>query len=387
MADGIGYLTVLAAGVESTSGTPVNATSRLPNLEFTPDKEYTFLPDESLGGHVFQPQPDLGIVDIRGAWRVYADYALANILLTHFLGSLSSGRYIFADALTTTLTMAIDKQVSVWELSGVFINQMVINISAGLTELSGTLIAMGATYSGGENTTTELANLLPPRARKCKSSPDLTVRIGAAATALSSGNDIKIQNGTITLNRPMAETHENAARTIRKPVANGFANGEFSFALTRYDTNQYKTWLDANTALQLAILFDEEGGSSTKEWYFPRVHLTTAPAPVSNPDFVPQTITGGIDRGDGVYTAATIAAANADNSINDSAVAFPLIHPGAKLWTSGFTGTASNNEQRTVVSRTTAKIVLTGGTALVDDAEGESVTVYYQQPPFYILET
>lgn len=387
MPDGIGYLTIAGVGAESTPGTAVNATQRVPNLEFTPDKEYAFLLDESLSGNVFRHKPDLGVVDIRGTWRCLHTYRTAEVILTHFFGSLSSGRYVFADNLTATMTWAIDKQVSVWELSGVFINSMVLNITAGFAELSGTLIATGLVYTGAQNTSAELANLLPVTARKCKLAPDALVRLGVDTAALSGSDDLSVQSGTITLNRSIAETHVSGQREIITPTADNFADGAFELTLTRYDTNQYKTWLDANTSLQMSVLFDEEDGSGTKTWLLPHVTLESAPNPVSGPSFIPQTITGSISTGVGTYSASNISAANADNSINSASSAFPYIHPGAKLWTSGFTGTATNNEQRTVVSRTTAKIVLSGGTALVDDSAGETVTIVYEQPPVYITET
>lgn len=79
------------------------------------------------------------------------------------------------------------------------------------------------------------------------------------------------------------------------------------------------------------------------------------------------------------YTATTISAAAADNSINDSANNFPLFEPGSTIYISGFTGTAGNNGSAPVVSSTVSKIVIQnaggGGITLVNDAAGESVTV------------
>lgn len=386
MPDGIGYLTITAVGAESTPGTAVNATQRVPNLEFTPDKEYSFLLDESLSGNVFRHKPDLGVVDIRGSWRCYHDYRLANVLLTHFFGSLATGQYTFADNLTATMTWPIDKQVSVWELRGVFINSLVLTITAGFAELSGTLIATGLVYTGAENTAAELANLLPITARKCKLAPDLTVRLGVDTTALSGSDNLSVQSGTITLNRAIAETHVSGQREIITPVADNFAEGNVELTLTRYNSNQFKTWLDAITSLQLSAVFDEEDGAGLKSWFLPHLTLNTTPNPVSGPSFIPQSLTATITTGTGTYSATTVSAANADNSINSAAAAFPLIHAGAKLWTSGFTGTATNNEKRTVVSRTASKIILSGGTALVDDAAGETVTIVWEQPPAYITE-
>lgn len=76
------------------------------------------------------------------------------------------------------------------------------------------------------------------------------------------------------------------------------------------------------------------------------------------------------------YTAGTISAAAADNSINDSANGLPVLTPGDKVTIAGFSGTVGNNQVGlTVVTSTAAKMVLSGGVALVNDAAGENVTV------------
>lgn len=76
------------------------------------------------------------------------------------------------------------------------------------------------------------------------------------------------------------------------------------------------------------------------------------------------------------YSAGTISAANADNSINDSANTFPAFAAGDIISVTGFTGTAANNGVYRVVSRTVSKIVLEGGpVTLTNDAAGETVTV------------
>lgn len=79
------------------------------------------------------------------------------------------------------------------------------------------------------------------------------------------------------------------------------------------------------------------------------------------------------------YAVMTISALASDNSINDSADGFltglPGLEVGDRLTIAGFTGTAGNNQIGTVVSIAAGKIVLTTATPLVDDAEGEEVTV------------
>jgi hypothetical protein len=77
------------------------------------------------------------------------------------------------------------------------------------------------------------------------------------------------------------------------------------------------------------------------------------------------------------YSATTISAAASDNSINDSANGLPLLDPGDKITTTGFTGGGAGNNQvkLVVVSSTVSKLVVSGGTALVDAAASPSVTV------------
>lgn len=76
------------------------------------------------------------------------------------------------------------------------------------------------------------------------------------------------------------------------------------------------------------------------------------------------------------YTASTISAAASDNSINDSALGLPVLLAGDKVTIAGFTGTAGNNRAgAVVVSSTSAKLVISGGVALVDDAAGAAVTI------------
>lgn len=76
----------------------------------------------------------------------------------------------------------------------------------------------------------------------------------------------------------------------------------------------------------------------------------------------------------------TISAASADNSLNDSANAFPAtIVAGMWIRIAGFTGTPGNNGVARVVSATISKIVIdtaaVGGITLVNDAAGEAVTI------------
>lgn len=384
MPTGVGYQTISAVGAETTVNTHVNATQRIRNLEFSPNAEYAHLLDESLSGTVAQVTPDLGVVDIRGAWRCYDTYTLAHVLLKHFFGTLATGRYSFLDSLEGTgLTWAIDKQVSVWELGGVKINELVLNFSPETVDLSGSLIAQSLLFAGAENTSAELAALVPQIDRRCKFAPDLNVRMGVATAALGAPEDISVQSGTLTLTRAMAEQHVNGTRNILEPVPDNFLTGTVSLTLSRFTTTQYETWKAANTRLSLRLFFDDEASAKSQEWIIPNVVLTATPSPVSGPGFVPQTLEGMITIGQDSLVAATIDASTTDDSFNDSGAGMPFVYPGGTVIGAGFSN-AVNNGPHTVVSRTASKIVVT--TNLTTEASGSSRTLITRNPFVQINE-
>ena len=321
MAEGTGYLSIAAIGKESVVNTAINATQRLRNLEWTPDSEYAHLLDESLSGQIARVTPELGMVDIRGSWRCYDTYTLANILIEHFFGTLTAGAYTFDNSLVgKSLTWAIEKTVSVWELSGVKINELTLSWDADGVYLAGTCIGMGIVYTGAQNTTAELAALLPNTAQRMKMAPDLNVRLGVASAALGTPEEIKITEGSITLRRPMAETHYNSTRNILEPSPDNFLEGTVELTLTRYDTNQYQTWKSGNTRLALRVYFDEEAGAGTQEWIIPNLVLTDTPSPVSGPGFIPLSVTGEIAIGQDRVAANIVTSFDTtDDSINTTA--------------------------------------------------------------------
>lgn len=388
MATGIGYQTISGVGAESTVGTGVLATQRVRNLEFTPDEVYARLFDNSLSGTVGQVSPELGMRDISGGWKAYLTYTTSHVLLSHFFGTFASSAYTFLDSLVgKSLTWAIDKQVSIWEFLGVKINQLVLEFGAEGAMLSGTLIAQDVKYSSTTNTSATLAALVPNVDPRCKLAPDLDVRLGVASATLGSGQSIKCISGKITLTRPMAETHTSGTRSIIEPAPDNFLQGTIELVLSRYDTNQYMTWRTGNTRLACQLIFTEEAalGSHTQTWTIPNLTLDTSPTPVSGPGFIPLTLTGNISIGQDTLTAATISAASADNSFNDSGNNMPFVYPGATVIAAGFTN-AANNGSFPVVSRTAGKIVVSGGT-LVLEAAGSSRTLITRNPFARVTET
>lgn len=78
-----------------------------------------------------------------------------------------------------------------------------------------------------------------------------------------------------------------------------------------------------------------------------------------HPSYSVSYIGGYLMPSDDIVGGANISVSGVDNSFNDSASGFPLLIPGDTIRTSGFTN-SGNNGRFTVVSRTAAKIVVSG---------------------------
>lgn len=77
---------------------------------------------------------------------------------------------------------------------------------------------------------------------------------------------------------------------------------------------------------------------------------------------------------DSGFSAATVDAAAADNSFNDSGSGFPTLVAGQWIRVAGFSTNPTNNGWFEVVTPTAAKIIVTGGT-LITEAVGDTVTL------------
>lgn len=106
------------------------------------------------------------------------------------------------------------------------------------------------------------------------------------------------------------------------------------------------------------------------------------PHPVANselPKFQVDYTAGYSLPGDDLVGVTTISVDSSDNSFNDSASGFPVLAVGDIIKTSGF-GDAANNGSFTVVSATSAKIVVSA-TTLVTAGAGATVSILVRTLP------
>ncbi len=85
------------------------------------------------------------------------------------------------------------------------------------------------------------------------------------------------------------------------------------------------------------------------------------------------------------WSAKTLAFSSADQSINLSSGAFPDILPGQEVTISGATN-AGNNGAKVVASRTETKITFEGS-GIVDEAEGDEITISHAGVDFLLSST
>lgn len=386
MVTAVGYLTRTGVGKETTYGTAVNATQLVPTLQLNIDDVHGHLLDNSLVGSNFQITPELGMVDMPFTWSCNARYTLSNLLLENFFGTLASLRYsLLGSTEGKGLTIASDHVVSVHEARGCKLTQLVMTWGPDGVVYSGAGFAQTLVRTGTENTAAELAALINVD-KRLKMAPDLTVRLGIATTALTSGNDLtKVSGGVLTLNRQMVATHVAGTRAHLEPIEDNFLTGTLALTLGRYDTDQYKTWQEAGTILAARLFFDAEASTRAQEWLLPGLTIINAPNPITGPGLLPQTIDMMVNVRQYSYAAATISAVASGSHLLDSANGFPLVYPGATVIITGFTGAVANNQSTTVVSYAAGDITVTG--TLVGDAAGETVTLYFLDPAVQMNET
>ncbi|MDD5366925.1 MAG: phage head-tail connector protein [Gallionellaceae bacterium] len=92
------------------------------------------------------------------------------------------------------------------------------------------------------------------------------------------------------------------------------------------------------------------------------------------------TYVGGYLLPEDTVTAATLSILTSTESINDSASGFPLLVPGDRITTAGWTN-AANNGTHTVVSRTAAKIVVSTTSLVAEASTDQPRTVVCRDLP------
>jgi len=365
-------------GVEAT------ATQRLPMISETLDDVQALNRDVSLQGRGFERPPDPGTIGVQGDVACYLRYTPRKLLLKQFFGLYASGKYTLSPQRKGKgLTLAVNEQISVKTAIGCKVSQIVLASSLTDVRLTATIIGQTLIRNSSKNTLAVLQQLADSDRNLLHR--HLTFLIGDQVNALNTTDDHTFRPGTYTLT--MAMPHDQVfidSPYADEPLDNGFPTYTLAIAVPRHLTDVFKTWQAANTGLQAQATWTN--GTNTLVVLLQSLNLQTAPITTPGPGVRAITLTLHASEGLVVYTASTISAASGDNSYNDSATALPYCQAGDQVQITGFTAHPENNKIATVVSYTTAKIVVSGVT-LVTEAAGAPITLRVLKQPIVITET
>lgn len=380
MPTAFGFASICAAGEESTVGTAVAVTQAQPYMSESLNAQNTLLPDDVLEGRIGPRTPDLGPLDFAGDVAMRWRYTNGQLLLKNFFGDLTAGRYgLLTSTEGKSLTIAIDKRVGVWEFAGCKVSQFTLDASPEAVGMTYSLLPTARNLSSVTNTQAILATM-------CNSDrnilfTDMNLRVGDQVDALAGGDELKVTSLNVSMSRELDQVHVNGQRGIIEALESAKLTGTMGFNLARYANNTIHTWQDSLTRLQARIYFVNSGKS--KEILIPNLVVEQAESPVDGPEVLDLDVTFQISVGVDTTTGTNIDASTTDDSFNSASSAFPIIHPGATLCVSGFTN-AANNGVFTVVSATSAKIIVTAN--LTTEAAGNTVSVVSYNPLMLINE-
>lgn len=299
MATSHGFQGVMGVGEESTVGTPVAATQKVPFRSESLKDQHNHVLDSSLAGPAARPISQQGTKIAEGGIEFHLRYTLQQLILKHFFGlleidtpSVGINTYSLIPAIDgLSLTVAIDKQVKVWEHAGVKLSDF--SISGNPTDgviVSADGFFVDTDYESVLNTTASLAALAQPGPIGLYQ--DMTFWIGDLADALSASDAYCPSSFELSINRGLEPTEVNKYDRL-EALENAFRETQLTIEIPRYDTGaqQFITWHENHTQLQAIITMSD--GTNDKTIYIPNMLLMSFDAEMSGPEFptIPVTFT------------------------------------------------------------------------------------------------
>jgi tail tube protein len=383
---GVGFLGKLGAGDESAYGTEALCTQMLPmqseKITFDPKLQRSM----AMEGRPQTRQADQGTIDIKGDVVTRLRYSLGNMLLKNWFGDLTDGQYTHlgtTDGLS--MTLAIDKGVSVWTFTGCKTSKLVIDAKGDGVTLTASIIAHLLDQASTTNTAAVMSALIDPSRNVMFH--HIRIRVGDHSAALDSSNEIGVTEFKLTLDRPMATLFTNESQGHVEAFENAFPNHVLEFKIPRYQSDLWEGWLASDTRLQVEIQMTD--GTSTKTIYIPNFELDSVQSNISGPGAIPLDIKGMVSESEDSLTDTSISATGS-NQVHFANSDAPYCYPGAAIYLSGF-ATSGNNGLAAVVSRTDSDIVITnagaGGITLTSEGAGATVTVTTRSPDVWMTES
>jgi len=364
-------------------------TVALPFLKESYTHEYEQIKDEVCRGHAGVSDAAIGNQKAVITPTFNLTYEDLDILLALGMGasgvpSVSSGAYFINNLtlldnlpITNSCTLAIHKNVSVWEYLGCIPNTIKISGSANNPlELETELIASSLSLDSATNTLAILAALSTVDLAGKVMMSDLTFKIAAQATTLAA-EDYGIDSFEFILNNNLAvDQFDNKEKTIIQPRRTGNREVLFNFTVPRYEADLYADWGISGARLNAQLSF--ASGSYRFIINIPNLRILPVQIPVEGPGLMGQKIEAVCNRdiplgsratGSFTYTPWSAEAVKAVG-----AVIVPTTENGHRykcVSDSGTTATAGNEPTWT----TTANSEITDGSGVTEMTWTEDGTV------------
>jgi len=326
----------LTLGKESTWGTGVTVTDLFPYLNESISQEGTFLQNDHMSGRVGREIAQLSTKSVSGAINfepvldtIAGDPYGWELILLAAMGTAtwdatnSLNKYTLANTLATSLTAAINKEVAIWEFTGLKVTSLEISGAFGGSLTAVANVIGKRRYITGDagitnTTTTVVTNIAPTAKPDLLDLKDATFRLGAQGAALAASDKFAIGSFTLRINNGLSDAqfatcedtggHTDPVYTL-EPARNDYRAIEFEFTIPRYADNQTFTWESGDTALQADLKFAV--GSKQFNVYMPNVKFMESPqAPVSGP---------GLTAVSGKLTCLVNGGTNTDMTFTDTA--------------------------------------------------------------------
>lgn len=208
-------------------------------------------------------------------------------------------QYLLAASIDDSYTMAINKQVSAWEIQGAKINTLSISGNAGEP------MKFNTSWIGKNLYRTGHANIVNAIAAITGITPsinptpivfnDLVFRIGNHDDALSSADELTVSGMEFNHNNNLTEpdygtqdaNHTNSKETL-EPVRNNLREVSFKLNIPRYISDQMMTWNENHTPLQCDFIWTN--GSYNFKILVPNFYVTKVNAPIADAGVIKQEV-------------------------------------------------------------------------------------------------
>lgn len=295
MAVSHGFESIMGIAPETTPGTPVVVTQKIPYISESIKSQNNHVQDNSLCGPAARPASQQGTLIAEGGFEFHLRYQLAQEILQHFFGSflvdtpsVGTNTYSLDPSIDgDAVTLAIEKTVAVWEHTGYKASELTITGSPtdGIRiEVDG--FAVDTDYASVINTSAVLSAL--PAPGDFMLFQDMTLRIGDQVDALAAADEFSISDFSLSINRQLSPTEVNSFNRL-EALENNFRETTLEITIPRYEVQTFIDFHTNHTQLQATLSFTD--GVNTKTILIPNMLTMEFDAEVGGPEFVEHPVT------------------------------------------------------------------------------------------------